>query len=316
VTEGPVWTGEWHPFAERFPMYSEERLRSLAENLKEVGQLHACTMTADGLGLDGRNRIAACRIAGVEPRWEVAEGNPWTVILGANVQTRDLSLGQRAMATAMELVESGKRKNGRFQRGTVPEAPDNGGSSISGWIKSVTNAGVVLDWRSDLADEVLLGTLALDAAYQEARQERDRQTVRADKLAQLPADLAALVEAGARDLDEALTEARYRGTVYEADKVRDNDGTPPPSFTDRAESGSISWAEAARLSEGWLRDRAEALERDRRRILNIVSGWGTVRSILSNPDSAYVADVLDGLGESDRTAITGIITDLQERSHG
>lgn len=312
-----MWTGEWHPFAERFPMYSEERLRSLAENLKEVGQLHACTMTPDGLGLDGRNRIAACRIAGVEPRWEIAEGNPWTVILGANVQTRDLSLGQRAMATAMELVESGKRVNGRFRRGTVPALDDSHGSVVNdSWTNLVGRAGVVLDWRPDLADQVLLGTLALDAAYQESRQERDRQTVRADKLAQLPADLAALVEAGARDLDEALTEARYRGTVYEADKVRDNDGTPPPSFTDRAESGSISWAEAARLSEGWLRDRAEAIERDRRRILNIVSGWGTVRSILANPDSTYVADVLDGLGESDRTAITGIVNDLQERSHG
>src|SRR5262249_2423538 len=32
-------------------------------------------------------------------------------------------------------------------------------------------AGVVLDWLPDLADEVLLGSLALDAAYQEARQE-------------------------------------------------------------------------------------------------------------------------------------------------
>lgn len=311
-----MWTGEWHPFAERFAMYSEERLRRLAENLKEVGQLHACTMTPEGLGLDGRNRIAACRIAGIEPRWEIAEGNPWTVILGANVQTRDLSLGQRAMATAVELVETGKRANGRFKRGSVPETADNGSSSVSAWLKAVQLAGVVLDWRPDLANDVLLGTLALDAAYQEARQERDRQTVRADKLAQLPADLAALVEAGARDLDEALTEARYRGTVHEADKVRDNDGAPSPSFTDRAESGSISWAEAARLSEGWLRDRVEAIERDRRRILNIVSGWGTVRSILATPDSAYVADVLEGLGESDRTAITAIINDLQERSHG
>jgi len=316
VQDSPVWNGEWHPFAERFPMLSEEELRDLAESIKETGQIHPCVMTTEGLGLDGRNRVAACRIAGVEPEWTVSTANPAGLIVAANVRHRHLSLGQRAMATAMELVESGKRQNGRFKRGSVPEAPDNGGSSISGWIKSVTNAGVVLDYRADLADEVLLGSMALDAAHQEARQERDRQTVRAEKLAELPADLAALVEAGAKGLDEALAEARHRSTVWGVDMVRDGDGAPAPSFADRAESGSVSWAEAATLAQRWLRERDESIERDRRRICNIVSGWGTVRSILANPDSPYVGDVLSGLGESDRVAITSIIENLQERTNG
>lgn len=306
------WNGEWHPFAQRFPMLSEDELRDLAASIKETGQLHPCVMAPDGLGLDGRNRVAACRMAGVDPEWTVSEGAPAAVIVAANVRHRHLSLGQRAMATAMELVESGKRKNGRFQRGSVPESPDNPSGLGHGWREMVRQAGIILDWREDLGNEVLLGELGLDAAYQEARQERDMQTTRAEKLAQLPADLAALVEAGARDLDEALAEAQQRSTVYDVDKIRDRDGAPPPSFADRAESGSVSWAEAATLARGWQTDRGEAIERDQRRIRNIVTGWGTVRTILADPENAYVADVLDSLGESDRRAITAIITELRE----
>lgn len=309
--DSPVWTGEWHPFADRFPMLGEDELRDLAESIKEAGQLHACVMTPEGLGLDGRNRVAACQIAGVEPTWTVSTAPPAAVIVAANVRHRHLTLAQRAMATAMELVESGKRTNGRFKRGSVPEVPDKTGSR-SNWMWVIQQAGLVLDWRPELGDEVLLGALALDAAYGEARDERDRQTVRAEKLEQLPPDLAALVEAGARDLDEALIETEHRGSVRDADAVRNADGAPPPSFADRAGSGSVTWAEAATLAQRWLRERDEALERDCRRLRGVASGWGSVKSIVTNPDSPYVKELFDRLGAADTEAIASIIERLKE----
>jgi hypothetical protein len=69
------------------------------------------------------------------------------------------------MAVAVGLVESGQRVDGRFKRGSVP---DNAGSRTSGWISAVREAGIVLDHAPDLADAVLAGDMALDAAHRAA----------------------------------------------------------------------------------------------------------------------------------------------------
>lgn len=96
-----IWNGAWHPVAERFPMLSEEELRRLAESITETGQLHACLMGPDGLGLDGRNRVAACKIIGAEPQWAVTEADPVGVIIAGNVRHRHMTVGQQAMAAAI-----------------------------------------------------------------------------------------------------------------------------------------------------------------------------------------------------------------------
>lgn len=312
-----TWNGEWHPFAERFPMLNEQELRDMAESIKETGQLHACVMNPDGLGLDGRNRVAACKIAGVEPTWTVNGGNPMSIIIAANVHHRFLSTSQRAMAVAVELAERGMRvdapKGGRrWKRGSVPDAPDDISRSTStGWQQAIHRAGTVLDWLPDLADSVLSGALALDSAFSQAKDARDIETANAEKLTRLPDDLAALVESGVREIDGALAEVRDRETVTEIDKLRNADGAPAPTFADRAEDGSISWSEAATLAEQWQRERAESMDRDRARLLAANSAWGIVQHIARQPDHPYVTEILDGLGEADREALDGILADLK-----
>lgn len=311
-----TWTGQWHPFAERFPMLSEQELREMAESIKETGQLNPCVMNPDGLGLDGRNRIAACRIAGVEPVWTVNAGNPMSIIIAANVHHRFLSTGQRAMAVAVDLDDKGMRISGptgrRWKRGSVPSPEDIGGSSnISAWQAAMKQAGIVLDWLPDLADEVLAGSLALDAAYIRAKDKRDIETSNAEKFGHLPPDLAALVESGVRGLDDALAEAEARITVRNIDRVRDRDGAPAPSFTQRAEEGQISWTEAATLAEQWQQERGESIERDRARIHAITAGWGAVRSVSDAPDSPYVTDLLATLGERDREVLDDIVKQIR-----
>jgi len=48
-----------------------------------------------------------------------------------------------------------RRENGRWKRGSV-QSDANGDSSTSAWIKSVQNAGIVLDFKPDLAEPVIM----------------------------------------------------------------------------------------------------------------------------------------------------------------
>lgn len=304
------WNGKWHPFAERFPMLSEQELRDMAESIKETGQLHPCIMNPDGLGLDGRNRVAACRIAGVEPKWVVNDGNPMAIIIAANVHHRFLSTGQRAMAVAVDLYDKGFRVNGRWKRGSIPEPPDTFGSENNTWQKLVSFAGTVLDWLPDRADDVLAGKVALDAAYTEAKDKRDTEQSREGKLEQLPDDLRALVEAGVRDIDDAVQEVHDRKVVGEIDAKRTADGAPPPTFTERAEDGSLTWAEARKLAEEWARERQESLARDRDRIVKVTDGWAVIEDIALNPDKPYTHALIDDLAPARREVLQRILDQI------
>lgn len=311
LTERITWNGEWHPFAERFPMLTEQELREMAESIAETGQLHPCVMTPNGLGLDGRNRVAACRIASVEPEWVIHDGNPLSVIIAANVHHRFLTTGQRAMAVAIELAEKGMRQNGRWRRGSVPE-PDST-ESRNTWKDAMMRAGVILDWLPDKhVDEVLAGAVALDVAFTQAKERRDAENARAAKLEQLPSDLAALVDAGVRELDDALAEAEDRRTVTKVDAVRVRDGDPGGALADRARDGALSWREAAQLARQWLIERDEAIARHQVSVCAVNEHWGAIRTIHAMPDKPFVADVIAGLGEPDREALTRILEQLKE----
>lgn len=196
----PQWNGAWHPLAERFPMLSEDELREMAASIAERGQYTPCRLAPDGLGLDGRNRVAACALANVAPRWEVYEGDPILFIVEVNAVGRSWTTTQRAMAVAIGLVDAKKRRGGRFVRDAVPR--DSGRSSAqrnSPWQKAVSQAGFILDHAPELADKVLSGELALDAAYRKADENRKGRA----RVAALGGELAALVETGVIDVDEA-----------------------------------------------------------------------------------------------------------------
>lgn len=310
-----AWAGTWHPVAERFPMLTEEELRRLADSITETGQLHPCLMTPDGTGLDGRNRVAACKIAGVEPQWDVTEAEPIGVIIAGNVRHRHLTLSQQAMATAIGMEAQGLRVNGRWKYGSVPEAPDEFRESTkSRWRDMLHQCGIILDFRPDLADDVLRAALPLDNAYQQARSAKDEQAEHAEKLAQLPDDLAALVENGVRDIDDALAEVEDRETVSEVDEIRGADGAPGPSFAERASEGAITWGEAATLAESWSQERDEGIRRSQERIRQINSAWGVIRTVLDQFDRPYVKEILNGLGDADREAFSEVLTALRKQA--
>jgi ParB-like chromosome segregation protein Spo0J len=62
-----------HEIATLFPLMSEERLAELAEEIAQNGQLEPVVLYEDK-ALDGRNRVAACKRKGIEPRTEKYTG--------------------------------------------------------------------------------------------------------------------------------------------------------------------------------------------------------------------------------------------------
>ena len=102
-----------HPVAQLFPMLSDSELREMADSIKKEGLLNPCVRQNDVL-LDGRNRIAACKLAGVEPHFsEYAGDSPVAFIIGANLARRHLDKGQK-IALAIEIephfAEEAKKK--------------------------------------------------------------------------------------------------------------------------------------------------------------------------------------------------------------
>jgi hypothetical protein len=74
-------------------MLAPDRTEQLADDIRAHGLLEPITLLG-GTILDGRNRYAACRMAGVEPRFEAYTGStPYSWVASKNSQRRDLTEG-------------------------------------------------------------------------------------------------------------------------------------------------------------------------------------------------------------------------------
>ena len=91
-----------HPIADVWPMMDEDKLKELAEDIAKNGQLVPVWLY-EGKILDGRNRWAACKIAGVEPKTKEYTGDePTAFAVSLNDRRRHMNKGQLA-AVAAEL---------------------------------------------------------------------------------------------------------------------------------------------------------------------------------------------------------------------
>ena len=104
--DGPTFTGEVHAYAERWPTRPADEIEEMAESIRVNGQRFPILLTTEGVLVDGRNRLRACELAGVEPWFEVRseltdEDAITAFIWDANGDRRNLSKGQRAMLAAL-----------------------------------------------------------------------------------------------------------------------------------------------------------------------------------------------------------------------
>ena len=109
------WIGEYpvHPVASLFPMIDDDALDALAEDIKKNGQREPIivayldeAMIDEPVVIDGRNRHAACRLAGIEPEFKFVmslndrELSPQVIadwIISHNLHRRHLTTSQKAM---------------------------------------------------------------------------------------------------------------------------------------------------------------------------------------------------------------------------
>ena len=89
-----------HPACAMLPMMSPASLAEMAEDIKANGQQQA-VMLHRGLLLDGRNRLKACELAGVEPEIKEWIGDdPVRWVLSLNFHRRHLTDSQKSIVGA------------------------------------------------------------------------------------------------------------------------------------------------------------------------------------------------------------------------
>lgn len=193
-----------HPIAAKFPMLSEAELAELADDIKANGLQHPIVRSVDGATIiDGRNRLAACRLAGVEPTFDDRienEDQARALILSENVLRRNITPTMRAMSIAVLYPEPARTAPGRraetsFVAKDVPSG-------------TLAKARAVLRYAADLADAVMLGDAMLDPAYDQATaldRARKRKDEARRRLREMAPELVARVDAGELTLDEART---------------------------------------------------------------------------------------------------------------
>jgi hypothetical protein len=296
---------ENHPVADLFPMMTEDELREMAADIGERGLLHPIVRDGEGRVLDGRNRLAACTIAGVEPVFEEYGGDDAAgYALAVNIKRRHLTKGQQAMIAARALSIDGVKKLSTRQAG----------EAVGVSHMRVSQARTVLQFAPDLADGVVSGEVALDEAYAKARENKQEADTDEAARLRLPADLAELVSTGHRTLKDAGAEADARAIVAKIDETVRGDGERP--YADRVAAGGVTWGEAAQLATTWLRDRAESIGRDRDRIevtvQGLKAGQGLAVRINREPETFYVRELLGSLPDETVQRYTEIIKIMNE----
>lgn len=207
----PVNALRVHPAAEVFPMLSDEELGELADDIRANGLHQPIVLDIDGLVIDGRNRLSACNLAGVEPRFEEYDGDPIAYIWGANVHRRHMNKGQEAAALVVLAC---------FSETSLHALEKTTGVDHT----RIAYARTVQQWAPEKLDGVIKGIEALNDAYSEARRRKTAAESAEAQLALLEKsapDLAEMVRGEQLTLSEALATLEQR----RKDDQRKREGT-------------------------------------------------------------------------------------------
>lgn len=110
----------FHPACLLFPRLNDVELHALAADIRQNGLMNPI-VKLKGKILDGRNRVEACRIAGVKPRfveWK-GDGSPVAWAVAANLVRRHLTPSQRAVVAfdLLPLLEKEAKDRQRLSPG-------------------------------------------------------------------------------------------------------------------------------------------------------------------------------------------------------
>jgi hypothetical protein len=176
-----------HPVAALFPMLDNDEIKALAADIKAQGLNNSIVTDYSGnVLLDGRNRLKACEMVGIEPHLiKLAhDKDPVEFILARNVNRRHMTQGQNAVIVAKVVVDDYKaancfdsklfsweefRKGGRG--GNIDMRRRARATGISASLLS--HALDILQYAPEWVDRVVSG-FAFDAAYLTACERKKR----------------------------------------------------------------------------------------------------------------------------------------------
>jgi len=192
-----------------FPMLAEDELAELAEDIKTRGLLHPIVLDVEGRVLDGRNRLAACELAGVEPIFTTYHGDdPDGYALAVNIARRHMTSSQRAITVARAVRIIGLTLRDGSERFNLNHA-------------RIGQANTILDYAPDLSDAVASGATALDEAYRIARERKTAADSVENQLARLRAEDPELASKVVEDeLTLAGAQAELRARQAQRDSER------------------------------------------------------------------------------------------------
>jgi hypothetical protein len=200
----------FHPLADIFPLVEGVEFDALYADIKVNGQREPIWLIEEGgehLILDGRNRYRACLRAGVEPLTRLYRGtDPLGLVVSLNLQRRQLTAGQRAtVALKIEAVESERaalrRKATQAKPGQqvgqvvadlrppsepVGKASELAAASVGASPRNVQKAKAVAKARPDLLQKVESGSLSLNAAERQMKEDKAAEDLARPAVIALP----------------------------------------------------------------------------------------------------------------------------------
>lgn len=170
-----------HPAASEFDLLPEDRLQSLADDIAKRGLRFPILRNADGLILDGRNRLHACRMANVTPRFETYTGTDEVAeIVSCNLERRHLNEDERALMAVRMLPHyeaqadvGGRPRNDAKPRAELPQVNTHveqrrsrtkAARDFNVSPRKVQQMKRVVDNAPDLVPEVTNGKMSLSKA--------------------------------------------------------------------------------------------------------------------------------------------------------
>lgn len=222
-----------HPAAKLFPMMSDAELKDLAADIQTNGQHDPIIITSEDLVLDGRNRLAACELAGVEPEVELWDReddgiSPTAWVISKNLHRRHLSDGQRVLvaievlpmfekeARARQKAAGGNRKalsDTVALSGRGGKATEQAAKALNVGTRTVERAKATIAAASpDDLEQIRAGKKTLN---QVSRQIGIRRAVSQAKTYEVPAgEYPVIVADPPWQYDDALNGSMNRGLEY------------------------------------------------------------------------------------------------------
>lgn len=157
-----------HPLAETFGIADDEKIEEMADSIRKIGQINPILLI-DELVLDGRDRLRACKLAGVEPTVRQYDGPRdfvalQNVVNALNRDRKHFSKSQLAMAAFRQTSLAQEKAPELFE--VPPDAEGNGKATLKAAAETLGVSERMVDLASTVSRS---GAAALVKAVEEGK---------------------------------------------------------------------------------------------------------------------------------------------------